>query len=1182
MSLLTRIVTALLFALACASAFANGGPSGTADGSSGGASSSDAEPATPESGIRPQVYPATRLSTLFPAAVQISFAVAVVPDPLVPRYRRPYDLEIVALELGMLHDGYVLDRFYLPWNADLRRASTATSAQQGPMAYRYGLMIFRCDAWRSRDLIRTPDPASRPANTACNAPVTDASTHGTHIRALYIVTDTATKGLEGEALLCAMDRINSQLSGDFPAPTVPMQRFKRCWQWLEGAPAISTESPAPRAALLSYPDTCETPDRAATLLVLGPNFSGGVDSAGEVGNRFQLALGADLSRQPLRGMCLLSSSATDGTNVHANEIWSRAPFPVRYASLALENYRKLRHLHELLPELIGRPLATASDQGALEFSPVAILAEASTYGYGVCGYADDPNNSVLPGARKLCVSARRLYFPANIADIRYGMQQNEQHRARDNPLELAMPPGHLPLDLGAENGSEYPESRQSGLTSASIQLALERVLQELRAHPPKLVVVVATDVRDRLFLFDALRKRLPRTMLVDLESDNLIGHPDFLHASRGALAIGSAKLTTGGSAYTCVVDGGSRMMSTWSTDFQAILADAVSRLYDPAQERSQTPCSSASFRNRPPELQVISLEGLRSVTSTRSSAPGRGRLAGAEMVAPFSCLAVAWLLIGPLVRPHWRPDPDKRRALSWSETIAAGFALLLPASAWVVAFWVHERDEDNLLLLVTIVFSCATLLGLGVCVRLLRHAARTAPPANLRNVAAPVILGLSAACFATLPSFWYASVQSFAPSLDVAALEDLALDPDPGLAFLLLVALATFTLLYACAVLATGAAIVSRNSAILRQDPDEAVACAPVAMPVAPMQWVGGTETVVSMARVPAAEPVQMAEAAQIAQTGQIAQTIQTVGPSTTARLLPNRQPATMRDASQHYRPELRGALQLNPFGVLVAGALVILCIVLPDFLEGNIRLTIFGPFASRVALLALMATSLSATVLFACSLGTVRRISAVARYLATARKQSSPRETVGRWPADVHGPRVFPPTPVVARATDAGAPARKLLGAGDLAQWRLRVSEWLRHGHNDGAHRAAIFTLLATEISLFRWCVLGTVLCALASIGAVYLFPIEADPLLIVNLLLLLGIGAVAAFAATSFERDALLSNLLCNRAAPRRFSTPLFMFVSVPFIALAIALAIAQVPGVVDWGGGILHLLAGLGLHG
>src|SRR5262249_19739352 len=156
---------------------------------------------------------------LFPAAVQISFAVAVVPDPLVPRYRRPYDLEVAALELGMLEDGYVLDRFYLPWNDELRTDEQHTEPSDGsaqirsllqlvPMKYRYGLMIFRCDGWRLRDELN-PGRAAGQIGTGspCNAPINDSSTRGSRIRALYIVTDSAKKGIESGALLCAIERI---------------------------------------------------------------------------------------------------------------------------------------------------------------------------------------------------------------------------------------------------------------------------------------------------------------------------------------------------------------------------------------------------------------------------------------------------------------------------------------------------------------------------------------------------------------------------------------------------------------------------------------------------------------------------------------------------------------------------------------------------------------------------------------------------------------------------------------------------------------------------------------------------------------------------------------------------------------------------------------------------------------
>ena len=110
-----------------------------------------------------------------------------------------------------------------------------------------------------------------------------------------------------------------------------------------------------------------------------------------------------------------------------------------------------------------------------------------------------------------------------MASISSASQQNDVQTA----VKAALAGEHLSLDVGADNGSEFPENRQSKLTAASQQLALDHVLDQLEQFDPKMVIVVATDVRDRLFLFDQLRHRLPSAMLIDLETDVLLAHPGF-------------------------------------------------------------------------------------------------------------------------------------------------------------------------------------------------------------------------------------------------------------------------------------------------------------------------------------------------------------------------------------------------------------------------------------------------------------------------------------------------------------------------------------------------------------------------------------------------------------------------------------------------------------------------------
>jgi hypothetical protein len=873
--------------------------------------------------------------------------------------------------------------------------------------------------------------------------------------------------------------------------------------------------------------------------MLGPTFSGAVDSVGEWSERLR-DRPSDLTH-----FCVVSSSTTDDTN---DLVSVRYPL-VTYSNLAVNNRDKLLHLALLMPALTGR-----KDYSAKQ-NRVAILAEASTFGQGVCNARkDSPDHSEDENSfRRFCAQATFFYFPANIADIRYGLQEQRKQDQRDSGLKLPVTNEHLSLELGAENGSEYPESRQSGLTSVSAELALEQVLDSLKAMnpPPRIVIVVATDVRDRLFLFDQLRERLPRTMLVDLEADNLIGHPDFLHASRGALAMASASLapripqaSSDQQSTPCQQmqrpdEAGrsrTRPVSAWSSDVQALLSRAVRGLMDTPPNGEDSLCTDIFTTNplRRAAIQVVTLEGFRAVSkrfppnpSTSAGDSTNGKMPVAQQLvqwlsqidfdvakggAPVLCAAAAWLWMYPLVIASG--GSARRRSIRvvnsisyLSYTVCAVCAALLIT----VAVNIRRDDYDNSVLFWIIAALAGGAAGLIFCLSVLRRATQAAAPITYKNVSGPALLAVASAAMAAMPLLWLRSLKpligSTGPVIDVKALIRLGLDPHPGLAFLLLVALATFALLYASVVLATAAGVVNRNSTLLR-----------------------------------AAQPA------------------------------PNR-----RAVKRNHR----GVRNLNPFGLLLIIGLVVAALVGPDLFYGNVRLTIFGLFASLVALLAITATTCSAALLACSAISAACRITVMSEHILRERCKATGGAGPGIWSQNGYSPRMFPATPVIATVADGGLAARQLRSTSTLTSWTVSLREWIYYGQDSNDQRVAVFTLLATEMSLYQWSVAGAVLCTLASVGAAYLFPIEADRLLLLNLLILAALGVTAGYIANAFERNELLCYVLCNRAPGRHFSAPMFACVAVPFLILALAIGIANVPGVVDWGGGLLELLKKVGVH-
>jgi hypothetical protein len=247
----------------------------------------------------------------------------------------------------------------------------------------------------------------------------------------------------------------------------------------------------------------------------------------------------------------------------------------------------------------------------------------------------------------------------------------------------------------------------------------------------------------------------------------------------------------------------------------------------------------------------------------------------------------------------------------------------------------------------------------------------------------------------------------------------------------------------------------------------------------------------------------------------------------------------------------------------------------------GGLRRTVFGDFASAVVLAGITATTIAAMVLLAAQFNVARRVLRLSAYvghrIALNLPDGDSAAVPGLWKtSDSHFPLRFPATPVIATVDAAGESRWFYLGIDRLDAWRQQISEDLGSTPNLLRSRMPLFLLFASELTIFRGAAIGAVTAALASVLIVFLFPVTAaSSFVAINVAVLAVAGLLSGLMAVQFERDEVLSNILCNRSKETRFSTALFAYIAFPFVVLAAAIAITGIPGMLDWGGGLIGWL-------
>jgi len=469
-----------------------------------------AAPATPAPAANnyaittPQLEDALRPLRHLPSdgRVELHASVATLPDPLETSMGRAFDMAVAAVISAYQARGYELDGFALSWKPRTSDASD-TVAVSSDATHRNlpSLLLFRRDLWRERIEQGEGDPTRVRAQDAPDVAYD----------LVYLVGDSPGYGIQPRAFAVAA----------------------RC--------ALLFNNVRTTVAALSPDDSCDRTPAAGpkTLDVIGPSFSGSMQSLAVAIGRLGCANDGCEGRRDDIAVKLVSPSASVPSNDaivhhgfvrHANVEYGSLAWTLQDQMLALTRYLCR---NDLLPD-----------------RKIVFLVEESTFGRGAQELAAGLEQQLGQGGpdagaiRANCLGPTPLsiqvrQFSPNISSIRA-----EHSRLRKAELaERDKTPGGsgrlLELDLtGVENGVERPPAYQPALTSRSDELMLYRMFDSLRVWgKPNAVVIVATDVRDRIFLLSEVRKALPWALPAMLEMDYLVVHPDYRSISRGAVVV---------------------------------------------------------------------------------------------------------------------------------------------------------------------------------------------------------------------------------------------------------------------------------------------------------------------------------------------------------------------------------------------------------------------------------------------------------------------------------------------------------------------------------------------------------------------------------------------------------------------------------------------------------------------
>jgi hypothetical protein len=523
------------------------------------------------------------------------YLIATAPDPFDSSSGYMFDSFVDTLERAAETQQFVLDRYYYPWNGGNKAAGRDPPTSKAAVDFNLARAVDNLIGKGKKDITITsreqgqkePDRLYR-IEPGCL--LFRHSEPGKPIRhlAILLVGETATTGIHHTAFVCALQRIHHR------------------------SEAGSTKR----------------------IRILGPYFSGSTDSMVNAIKPTLLAqTAAIILRSGIRAMWalphyeIISGSATE---INGQAFLSRFPF-------CFASFHTTVHPGSVLYKVV---IDYFQGLGGLGERKIGLVVESNT----VYGMQSNPTRTIRSTATtKKDLNALRsafqeliyfftapdntspqpltLLFPLHVSDIRAAYKTT----SAAEPLLPQLPSLAGKLQVPVREGPDAVDTEPS-LTPKMTAVITEKMLQQMLAvmarERVKYVFLIASDLKDIIFLTTLIRQELPDVQLVLLGGHILLTHPAYRYYFHGAIVASTYPLHSKNQSWSFPFKGKTNTMvlpgefefGVYNAAVALLAGESKAALqnlldYGPPFENQTTPHDGARNEKPPVWLTILGQDG---------------------------------------------------------------------------------------------------------------------------------------------------------------------------------------------------------------------------------------------------------------------------------------------------------------------------------------------------------------------------------------------------------------------------------------------------------------------------------------------------------------------------------------------------------------------------------------------